>query len=84
MWVRSLGWKDPLEEENSNPLLYSCLENLMDKGAWWATVLGVTKSRMRPRTHKQTHTDTGLRLRPNTADLTSQPSAPVASSHYYT
>ena len=29
----------------SNPLQCSCLENLMDIGDWWATVLGVTKSR---------------------------------------
>ena len=28
-----------------NPLQYSCLENLMDRGAWWATVHGVTASR---------------------------------------
>ena len=28
---------------NGNPLQYSCLENLMDREAWWATVLGVTK-----------------------------------------
>ena len=27
-----------------NPLQYSCLGNLMDKGAWWATVHGVAKS----------------------------------------
>ena len=27
-----------------NPLQYSCLENPMDRGAWWATVHGVTKS----------------------------------------
>ena len=31
--------------ENNNPLQYSCLENPMDKGAWQATVHGVTKSR---------------------------------------
>ena len=31
-------------EGNGNPLQYSCLENLMDRGAWWATVHGVTKS----------------------------------------
>ena len=30
-------------EGNSNPLQYSCLENPMDRGAWWATVQGVTK-----------------------------------------
>ena len=29
---------------NGNPLQYSCLENLMDRGAWQATVHGVTKS----------------------------------------
>ena len=31
-------------EENGNPLQYSCLENLMDRGTWWATVHGITKS----------------------------------------
>ena len=30
-------------EENGNPLQYSCLENSMDRGAWQATVQGVTK-----------------------------------------
>ena len=29
---------------NGNPLQYSCLENSMDRGAWRATVHGVTKS----------------------------------------
>ena len=29
---------------NSNPLQYFCLENSMDRGAWWATVHGVAKS----------------------------------------
>ena len=38
---RSLG------EGNGNPLQYSCLENSMDRGAQWATVHGVTKSRTR-------------------------------------
>ena len=28
---------------NGNPLQYSCLENSMDRGAWWATVHEVTK-----------------------------------------
>ena len=32
-------------EGNGNPLQYSCLENSMDGGPWWATVRGVTKSR---------------------------------------
>ena len=31
-------------EGNGNPLQYSCLEDPMDGGAWWATVHGVTKS----------------------------------------
>ena len=35
---RSLG------EVNGNPLQYSCLEYSMNRGAWWATVYGVTKS----------------------------------------
>ena len=32
---------------NGNPLQYSCLENPMDGGAWWATVHGVAKSQTR-------------------------------------
>ena len=31
-------------EGNGTPLQYSCLENPMDEGAWWATVHGVAKS----------------------------------------
>ena len=34
-----------LEESSGNPLQYSCLENPVDEGAWWATVHGVAKSR---------------------------------------
>ena len=36
-----------LIEGNGNPLQRSCLENPMDRGAWWATVHGVAKSRTR-------------------------------------
>ena len=36
-------------ERNGNPPQYSCLENLMDRGTWQATVHGVTKSRTWPR-----------------------------------
>ena len=32
-------------EGNGTPLQYSCLENPMDGGAWWAAVHGITKSR---------------------------------------
>ena len=32
---------------NGNPLQYSCLKNSMDRGAWWATVLGMAKSQTR-------------------------------------
>ena len=31
-------------EGNGNPLQYSCLENSMDRGAWWATVHGIALS----------------------------------------
>ena len=39
------GWGTCTGERNGNPLQYSCLENSMDRGARWATVHGVTKSR---------------------------------------
>ena len=51
-WVWSLGWEDPLEK--GNPLQYSCLEKPMGRGAWWATVCGITKSQTRLSAH--THT----------------------------
>ena len=35
------------EVENGTPFQYSCLENSIDRGAWWATVLGVSKSQAR-------------------------------------
>ena len=34
-------------EGNGTPLQYSCLENPMDGGAWWAAVYGVAQSRTR-------------------------------------
>ena len=38
-----------VREGNGTPLQYSCLENPMDGGAWWAAVRGVAKSRTRLR-----------------------------------
>ena len=43
MQVSSLGWGDPLEKENGNPLHYSCLKYPMDAEAWRATVQRVTE-----------------------------------------
>ena len=44
MQVQSLGREDALEEKVAgHPLQYSCLENPMDGGAWWATAHGVAK-----------------------------------------
>ena len=59
-------WEDPglipgsersSGEGNGNPLQYSCLENRMDRGAWYATVHGVAKSqtRLSDFTHSFTH-----------------------------
>ena len=39
------GWERSPGEGNGNPLQYSCLGNPMDRGAWWAIVHGVIKSR---------------------------------------
>ena len=40
------GWGRSPGEGNGNPLQYSCLENPMDGGVWWATVHGIRKSWM--------------------------------------
>ena len=39
---------------NLNPLQYSCLENSMDRGDWWAIVHGLAKSQTQLSTHTQT------------------------------
>ena len=39
-----LGWGRAPGEGNGNPFQYSCLDNSMDREAWWATVLGIAKS----------------------------------------
>ena len=39
-----LGLGKSLGGEHGNPFQYPCLENPVDRGAWWATVLGIAKS----------------------------------------
>ena len=46
-WVLSLLSGRSPGEGNDNPLQYSCLENPVDRGAWWATVHRVTKNQTR-------------------------------------
>ena len=47
-WICSCGEPSTyIGEGNGNPLQYSCLENPMDRGAWWATVHEVTKNQAR-------------------------------------
>ena len=46
MFFLSAAFKD-LSQGNGTPLQYSCLESLMDGGAWWAAVHGVARSRTR-------------------------------------
>ena len=53
---RSLG------EGNGNPLQYSFLENPLDRGAWWATVHGVTKSQTRLSNFTSLHFEHSLAL----------------------
>ena len=40
--------------EHNNPLQYSCLENPMNRGVWWATIYGVKKGQTQLSTHTQT------------------------------
>ena len=43
--VQTLGWGRSPREGNGNPLQDSCLENSMDRGAWWVIVQGVARVR---------------------------------------
>ena len=61
-------------EGNDTPLQYSCLENPIDGGAWWATVHGFRKSwtKLSTHTHNYTHTYTqyvGYTLKKNFCSL---------------
>ena len=62
--VQSLGQEDPPGEGNSYPLQYSCLENPMDRGAWQATVHGVSRVRHNSATKPPTTTTTTTREKP--------------------
>ena len=42
-WIQSLGWEDSLEKEMATHSSILGLDNLMDRGAWWAAVHGATK-----------------------------------------
>ena len=46
-WVLSLGQEDPLEKGMATNSSMLALENSVDRGAWRATVYGITKSRTR-------------------------------------
>ena len=39
------GWERSHGVGNGNPLQYSCMENPMDRGAWWAAFHGIAKNR---------------------------------------
>ena len=43
-WIQSLGWEDPLEKGMATLSSVLAWRIPIDKGAWWATVLGVAKS----------------------------------------
>ena len=48
----SVGKESPaMQRRRGNALQYSCLENFMDRGAWWATVHWASKSRTQLSTH---------------------------------
>ena len=42
-WVGKILWRRSSGGGNDNPFQYSCLENPLDRGAWWAIVHGVTE-----------------------------------------
>ena len=55
------GWRRSLGEGNGNPFQYSCLDNTMNREAWWAIVHGVAKSQTQLsnwHTHVHKHTGT--------------------------
>ena len=46
-WVGSLDWKKTSGEGNGDSLQYFCLENSMNRGAWWAMVIAKSQTQLR-------------------------------------
>ena len=63
-----LGSGRSLGEGNGNLVQYSCLENPMYRGAWWATVHGVAKSRMWLSTHTRNKVTPWVEKESNTTE----------------
>ena len=55
MWVQSLGWEDPLEKEMATHSGILAWRTPVDRGAWWAIVYGVAKSRTQLSRHLCKH-----------------------------
>ena len=90
--VRHVGlspgsWRSP-GEGNGNLLQYSCLETSMDRGAWWATVHRVPKSRTHLSVHAWMHTPHSHAIKPLKFDLYSLPKMTYVKrllpSHWWT
>ena len=69
-WDSIPGSERSPEADHGNPLQYSCLEKPRDRGAWWATVHGVSKSQtwlkqLNTPTHTHTHTRTHTHTQTN-------------------
>ena len=85
MWVQSLDPGRCPGEGNGNPLPYSCLENPMDGGAWWAIVHRVAKGQTQlsglPFPSPEDLPDPGIELRTPTLQADSLTSElPIISS----
>ena len=68
-WVQYLGREDPLEKEMAPHSSILSLENSMDRGAWWATVHGVSEldtTELLTHTHIHTHTRARMHIHTHT------------------
>ena len=74
-WVQSLGQEDPLEKEMATHFSILAWRIPMDRGAWWATVHGVTRSQAQV---SGSHTHTDGAAQPTTKGSWAAPTAQAA------
>ena len=77
------GLKRFLKEGNGNSVQYSCLENPIDRGAWWSTVHRVAKSQTRLKQLSTVHKGTLMKVHKRKVTMTTAKLVVIHSQYFF-